>query len=124
MADIHIVAGDGGRGWRIVCHIPVPNTNNSSNVNWRTAVVNSGQGGSTELPTGDGTAGTISGAEKTQVETGELLEHSLSLDVEGSGADNASRVAAIRAAYTKAKTVVLAAAQRRLKYYGQTLSES
>ena len=41
---------------------------------WRTALANSGLGGTTVLRTGDGTGGTISAAELASVQSGALLE--------------------------------------------------
>jgi hypothetical protein len=124
MSDMHVITGDGDRNWSVVLHIPVPNANNSVSVNWRTALINSGMGGTTRLPDADGTEGTISAAEKTQIEAGELYEHSVTTEIDGQGVDNASRIAAMRAMYTAESARVTAFIQRRLKFFGYTLEES
>jgi hypothetical protein len=124
MSDMHVLTGDGNQAWTVVMHIPVPDTNNTVGTNWRTALVNSGMGGSTGLPDGDGTNGTISAAEKTQVEAGELYEYSQTMEIDGPGSNAASRIAVLRASYTAKKSTVLAALQRRLKFYGYTLEET
>ena len=70
MADMHVIDGDGNRGYKVAMHIAVPNTNNAVGVNYRTALVNSGLGG-TQLTEGAG-AGQITTAEKAQVDAGEV----------------------------------------------------
>lgn len=124
MSDMHVLVGDGNQAWSVVMHVAVPDATNSVGVNWRTAVVNSGLGGATSLPDGDGTAGTISAAEKAQVEAGEVLECVATLEIDGPGVTNPIRVATLRDNYAAHKTAVLATLQRRLKFYGYTLEES
>ena len=124
MADIHVTAGDGNQAWRIVIHIPVPDTPNSASVNWRIALINSGMGGNTALPDGDGTAGTISATEKAKLVTGELLEHSFAMEIDGSGSTPVAQAAALRVRAAAEKTARLVQVQRILKHYGQTLTES
>jgi hypothetical protein len=76
MANWHALTGTSdGNSFRIVFHLPIPSALNRANVNYRTAVVNSGQGGKTALPDGDGTGGTISAAEKASIVAGALYEH-------------------------------------------------
>jgi hypothetical protein len=123
---MHVLTGDGDRRWTIVMHIPVPGPPavNSVGVNWREAVLNSGLGGTTSLPDGDGTVGTISAAEKALVNAGELYEYRATTEIDGQGTDNISRQALLRALYADTSAKVLADLQRRLKFYGYTLEES
>jgi hypothetical protein len=81
-------------------------------------------GGTTRLPDGDGTEGTISTGEKTQIVAGELYEYLITTEIDGQGVDNAGRIAAMRAMYTAEASRVTADIQRRLKFYGYTLEES
>lgn len=60
-------------------HEPVPAGNNAAGVSWRTALVNSGMGGTSIMPTGTG-AGQISAAELAQIEAGELREVSFTFE--------------------------------------------
>jgi hypothetical protein len=74
MADYHVLEGTpDGNSFRVVFHLSVPDVNNRVGVNVRTALVNSGVGGSTILPTGT-TGGTIRAAELTQVQAGAVFE--------------------------------------------------
>lgn len=123
MSDIHILTTSAGRT-RLVLHIAVPDANNSVSVNYRTALLSSGIGGTTSLPDGDGTAGTISSAEKSAIEAGEIYETSASLDIDGQGTTTGSRAAAIRAEYVSRKAAIVALLQRRLKFYGSVLEET
>ncbi len=119
MADMHVLAGTGGR-WRVVMHFPVPGGNNTAGVPWSDAVKNSDAGGSTSLPDGDGTGGTISATEKTAVEAGTILEHTGDFRVESGGSVQAT----LREFYAKEKTDITAQLQRRLRYFGATESEA
>lgn len=76
MANWHALTGTlDGNSFRIVFHLPIPSVVNRANINYRAAIVNSGIGGRTALPDGDGTGGTISPAEKALVVGGSLYEH-------------------------------------------------
>lgn len=70
---MHILTRD-GNAYRIAAHIAIPGGNNAAAVAWSAAVLRSGAGGTTVLPDGDGTAGTIAAAEKTSITSGTLLE--------------------------------------------------
>jgi hypothetical protein len=76
VADYHVLTGtEDGNSFVVVHHIPIPSgAANRAGVAYRTALINSGYGGKTVLPDGDGTGGTISAAEKTQVQAGALFE--------------------------------------------------
>ena len=73
MAKVHVL-DTSGELTLAVFHIVVPNTNNSVGTSWRAVLINSGIGGSTRLADGSGTGGTISAAEKTQIQAGEVYE--------------------------------------------------
>lgn len=74
MANMHVLQKNISEV-EVVFHVAIPGAGvNSANVQWRTALVNSGVGGETKLPTGDGSAGTISAAELAQIQAGALYE--------------------------------------------------
>lgn len=118
MSDMHVMSGTADGSWVVVMHFLVPNINNSVTVNYRTAVVNSGLGGTTILTEGVG-PGQITTAEKAQVDSGELYEHSTVFRAEST----TNLQNAIRLFYTAEKTSVLAELQRKLRYFGHIESE-
>lgn len=126
MADMHVMTGD-GKSWDVIFHIAVPDANNTVGVNWRTALVNSGLGGTTQLTEGVGpelAQGRISSTEKAQVEAGELIEKRIAFRVEGNGNSLAAVRANLRTRYTRVSAAVLADLQAQLKYFGHTEEES
>lgn len=68
MSRLHILASG-----HCVLHEPVPPGNNAAGVPWRTALVNSGMGGTSVMPTGTG-PGQITAAELAQIAAGALYE--------------------------------------------------
>ncbi len=128
MADIHVIDGNLNGEYRVVMHFAVASANNSVGVNWRDALKNSGLIGTfgegptstsvSVLPDGDGTGGTISPAEKTQLANGEVVEHVETVLAESGGTSNAELKATLQSRYTKASIRVLVQLQKRLKYYG------
>lgn len=81
MADYHVLTGrSDGNAYTVVHHLPIPNVTNRAGVSVRTALANSGLGGKTSLPDGDGSAGSISAAEKASILAGELWEYSEQVD--------------------------------------------
>lgn len=75
MADWHALTGSpDGNAFRICFHIAIPSVNNRAGINYRTALINSGIGGRTILPDGDGTGGTISTTEKANITAGSVYE--------------------------------------------------
>lgn len=116
--DIHILNGESGK-LRMVCHLPIPAGNNSAGVSWQTALVNSGLGGTTVMPDGDGTAGTISAAEKAQIESGAIFEREVEI-LPDTAANNASRLAYVDATYAAVVASEMARLQAALKWYGFT----
>jgi hypothetical protein len=117
MADVHILDGEGGK-LKMACHIPIPSTNNSANVNWRSALIRSRIGGATVMVDGDGTGGTISAAEKTSIQNGELFEEVIEILPDTAGSSGAAQLAYVDARYNATVTRVLASLQDRLKYFG------
>ena len=116
MADITVLERDTHNRWRVVMHFPVPPGSNAAGVPWRAALVLSGIGGSTILPNGDGTGGTISAADKALIESGALLEHVESLRL-GGGDPQASA----RQLYNSRKADKTAQLQARLNQYGRNV---
>lgn len=123
MADIHVLLGDGIDKWTLVFHFAIASANNAVSINYRTALVNSGLGGTSSMVEGSG-AGEITTAELAQVAAGELFEHRLSLPLESGATDNAEMLASARAMYARDETRIVAELQRRLKYYGFTGSKA
>ena len=121
MADIHVLDGN-GTTWRIAMHLAVPDINNPVGVKYRTALVNSGLGGTTAMAEGVG-AGQISSAEKTLVEAGELYEHIASFRAESGGTSAEDLRNALQQFYAQEKDDTIAHMQRQLRYFGHTESE-
>lgn len=119
MSDIHVLSSNLGKHWNVVFHFDVPDVNNMRGVNYRTALVNSGIGGTTSLPEGTG-AGMISAAEKALVESGEVFEHSTTYLVESGGTTNVELRATLREFYAIEETRIIANLQQRLRYFGHT----
>ncbi len=131
MSDIHVLAGNGRGKVSVVMHCAVPDTNNSAaggGVNWRTALVASGIGGSTQLADAvddeNPLGWEITAAEKAQVESGELFERRRDFPLESAGTEAAGQRVALRAFYAREKAAVIANLQERLKYTGHVESES
>lgn len=97
-------------------HVAIPNANNAAGINWRTALLNSGLGGTTRLPDGDGTAGTISAAEKASIAAGALYEQVETIEVDTASNVNAFLDSVISDVTTRTQARLVAA----LKYYGYT----
>lgn len=122
MADIHVLAGNGLHHWTLVFHFAVPDQDNSVNVNYRTALINSGLGGVSQMTEGTG-PGQITTAELTLIQAGELYEFNLSFLAESGATNNAELLTAIRAEYAKHEDPVLAHLRKQLRYYGYTAAK-
>lgn len=122
MADIHVLTTEADGRVNVVFHIAVPDSDNSVSVNWRTALVNSGRGGTTSMTEGSG-AGQITTDERSQVESGALYEYRGSLDLDGSGQSTEGRRSVLRSRYTSRKESILAGLQAELKFFGHIDSE-
>jgi len=72
MANVHILTVDGPEVTAIM-HFAISAGNNTPGVPWRTIAVRE-FGGTTAMPDGDGTGGTISAVEKASVASGALVE--------------------------------------------------
>ena len=121
MANYHVLTGSpDGNAFRIVFHISVPGVgNNRANVQWRTALANSGLGGTTILRSGDGTGGTISPAELASIQAGELYE--VVEDVPTHPGETAVQYQArLDALYKALVSRTQGALQGRLTYFGHT----
>lgn len=121
MADMHVLTGNGNQ-YIVVMHFLVPNLNNSVSVNYRTALVNSGLGGTTQLTEGTG-PGQILTAEKAQVESGELYEYPIKVSADGTGQSTSGRQELLRRIYTATKNAIISDLQDKLKFFGHTESE-
>lgn len=123
MANWHSLSGTvDGNSFLIVYHVPIPIANNRASVSYRTALVNSGIGGKTQLPDGDGTLGTISAAEKTSIQSGALYEYSEYFPT-NPGQTLAQLQAAVDAKFTALSDVngtLVKALQAQLTYFGGT----
>lgn len=112
MANIHVLQSSGNH-IRLVLHIAIPATNNTVGTPWRTAVVRA-KGGTTVLPDGTGTQGTISAAEKADIVSGAV--HEAVVNMKRSTATNA----ALDAFYARIQSEILASLQAELEFYGHT----
>ncbi len=119
MADMHATTGN-QHGWAVVLHVDIPDTNNDVGLNYRTALITSGLGGSTSLPDGDGTGGTISAAEKALIESGAVVEHAETLRLESGGQSAAQLRVTLREMYAAQSASILAELQKKLRYFGYT----
>lgn len=115
MAEFHALSAN-NEILRYVLHVPIPNTSNSAGLNWRTAVTRSGAGGTTVLPDGDGTGGTISAAEKASIQAGAIYEHLGEVALEL--VPPAGQVAFLDALIAAETSRVQTAIQSRLKWFG------
>lgn len=113
MANVHVQTLD-GQEVSVVMHFAVPNANNAAGVNWRTIAARFF--GTTALPDGDGTAGTISAAEKTSIQSGALVEQSQIFKL---GTNNPTGPQ-IDAAHAAAQSAWQADFQARYNRYGFT----
>lgn len=123
MSDIHVLAGDGRGKVSVVMHFAVPIGNNAVTVSWQDAIVNSGLGGATSMPIGNGDL-QITQAEADLIAAGTLCEIRRSFQI-NSIADTADvRRDALRAFCTRKKAEAIADLQRQLQYAGYTESET
>lgn len=118
MGKAHVLDGNGVT--RIVFHIAVPAGNNSAGISWVNAVKNSGLGGTTVLPDGDGTGGTISTAEKLELTNGTTYEYVWSDVPVPAGMNVAQANAYLDALHAAAVVEIQAQLQNRLRYFGYT----
>lgn len=116
MAKAHVLSTEGGFT-RVAFHIAVPAGNNAAGTAWSAVLVNSGIGGTTVLPDGAGTGGTISATEKTSIQGGTVFEV-IDRVFLPSGLTGAQADALLDAAHAAKTTEVQAQVQARLNYFG------
>lgn len=113
MANVHILQQLGPGRFRVVYHVPVPATNNSAGVPWRSCVAANVGDVVSVLPDGDGTNGTISAAEKASIVSGAIYE--LVREEKGQSA------ATLNAMFTQRKDEALAMLQAIYQHFGRTI---
>lgn len=118
MARVHVL-DTSGPNTRLVYHITVPAGTNDVGTTWAAVLVNSGIGGSTVLPDGTGSGGTISAAEKTSIAAGSIYEVEESVPVPP-GMTTAQANAFLDSLHAAKTTEVQAAIQSRTRIFGFT----
>ena len=114
MANLHVLEQIGPGRFRVVLHVAIPVGNNPAGFPWRTAVAAHVDAAKPSvLPDGDGTAGTISAAEKAQIISGAVLE--VVREEKGQTTASAANIYALRSA------AILAELQVRYNQYGRTV---
>jgi hypothetical protein len=113
MSNIHIQTLDGSEVTAIL-HFAIPATNNSAGMAWRAIAAR--VFGKTTLPDGDGTLGTISAAEKSQIVAGSVVEQTQTFKL-GQGFPTGAQM---DAAFSAAQSAFLAALQAQYAQYGLT----
>ena len=120
MAAIHIIGGDGKDQYTAVIHITVPNTNNLVSINHRTAIINSGIGGTTILQTTTGTApGKITTTEMSDITAGVVYEAVFIVGNNPAWSTN-ERLAAFSGAINSQTSQKIAYLTNALAYFGHT----
>lgn len=120
MASYHVLTGDGdGNAFRVAFHVAIPGASNRAGINYRVALINSGLGGLTTLPDGDGNGGTISAVEKALITSGALYEHVEDFAT-NPGESAAQLQARIDARYTALVGIVQDRLAKKLTYFGYT----
>jgi len=111
MANYHILNGrPDGNQYRVVFHLPVPDTTNNVGVNYRTALTQWLGETTSQVPF-------IQSAEQVQLDNGELYEHSWDYDTHD-GVSLSEKQAELDAKFTALSTVVVNQLQVRLGYWG------
>jgi hypothetical protein len=113
MADYHILSGrPDGNQYRVVFHLPVPDTDNNVGVNYRMALVEwlGTEGLVSQVPF-------ISAPEQTQLDNGELYEHLWDYDTHD-GISLSEKQAELDARFAAFSTAVVNQLQTRLGFWG------
>ena len=119
MADIHVLlSAEGGGSIRVAFHFPVPDTNNDVGVNYRTALIASGKGGTSVMAEGTG-PGEITTAELVKIAAGEVYEHVRTIVYSGV-MSGTSLLKSVRSFYGRDKASVTAGIVNALRYFGYT----
>ncbi len=120
MAQIHILGGDGDDSYTAVIHLTIPNTNNLVSVNYRTAIINSGIGGTTILQTTTGAApGKITTTEMSDITAGIVYE-AVFLVGNNPAWSSAERLAAFSGAINSQTSQKINYLTNALAYFGHT----
>lgn len=118
MGKVHVLTTNGQTS-TLVYHIPTPAGSNAAGTPWADCLKNSGIGGVTRLPDGDGSGGTIVAAEKTSVQDGSVYEVQDSAVIPG-GLSAAQANAFLDALHAAKTAEVQPQLQQRLNYFGYT----
>ena len=114
MANLHVLEQIGPGRFRVVLHVAIPAGNNPAGFSWQTAVAAHVDASKPSvLPDGDGTAGTISAAEKAQLTSGAVYEFVRE--------EKGQTGAGINAMFAQRSAEVLAALQARLAQFGRNV---
>lgn len=113
MSRLHVLASG-----QCVLHEPTPPGNNSAGVPWKDALVNSGMGGKTVMPTGTG-AGQITATELAQIQSGALYEITFHVELKV-GMSPAEQRAVMDAQISTLSRETLQQLQRDLRFFGLT----
>jgi hypothetical protein len=119
MAAIHVLDHVPGTAeYRVAVHWVVPGGTNSAGITWVAALLNSGMGGTTVLVDGDGTAGTITSAEKAAIVAGTTAETVDTVRIDSVALGNANAFLDAQATRIAAEAQTKLAAL--LKFWGAT----
>lgn len=117
MSDYHILTTDIRlKSVSAVFHIPIPASNNAVGVGWRAALVLS-LGGSDAITS---VLTDITPEELNDMKIGSIYERLTTFTFSSTNLTNSQRLAEVEAAYTAAKTDVLAEKQIMLNFYGKS----
>jgi hypothetical protein len=120
MANYHLRIGlPDANAYQVIFHVPIPNVNNVVGVNYRTALVRSGLGGTTIMAEGNA-PGLITTAEKNSIVSGALYEYVSQINTNPGETDAQlqARLDAMYTAFANVNQPLLQGLQHQLKYFG------
>lgn len=120
MTDVHVLKRTSPGRYQLALHFPVPVGNNAAGIAWSTVLINSGQGGKTVLPDGDGTGGSVTSAEKLAITGGTVYEIVEDADLLSAGSSSAQITAYVDALWNRRLSDVQAELQGILNQFGRT----
>lgn len=109
MANVHVLEQVRPGAFKVVMHIAIPVANNGAGMSWRAIIAR--VAGTTVLPDGDGTNGTIGAVEKAQIVSGAIYEY---VTVE-----KGQTIAGVAAQFARRSAEVLADLQASYLQYGR-----
>jgi len=118
MANIHVLEFVDTNKVRVVAHVAIPETTNNAGLTWRQLALLTDRGGTTILRDGDGTLGTISAAEKTQILAGAIIEVQATLEIDT--VPSGGRNAFYDAAFVSIQTEYVREFRQTYKFWGVT----